>query len=147
MLYGRALAYYALSQQENAQFAIQIAIRRWPDVAQALTREWKGGTPMPKPGEAVSELQVLFGYYEVFGAAWKSVAGAIEWLRESAKNVARLGARRERYTGLTRSGETAGAPETAEAVQKEQTELIRKAQVIGEDEFVRFLEVRPNVYA
>ena len=28
----------------------------------------------------------------------------------------------------------------------EQAELIRKAQVIGEDEFVRFLEVRPNVY-
>ncbi len=146
VLYGRALAYYALSQQENAQFAIQIAIRRWPDVAQALTREWKGGTPMPKPGEAVSELQVLFGYYEVFGTAWKSVEGAIAWLREAAKNVARLGTKRERYTGLTRSGETAGAPETAEAVQKEQSELIRKAQVIGEDEFVRFLEVRPNVY-
>ena len=146
VLYGRALAYYALSQQENAQFAIQTALRRWPDVAQSLTREWKGGTPMPKPGEAVSELQVLFGYYEVFGPAWKSVAGAIEWLREAAKSVARLGARRERYTGLTRSGETAGAPETEEAVQKEQTELIRKAQVIGEDEFMRFLEVRPNVY-
>ena len=146
VLYGRALAYYALGQQENAQFAIQTAIRRWPDVAQALTREWKGGTPMPKPGEAVSELQVLFGYYEVFGAAWKSVAGAVEWLREAAKSVARLGAKRERYTGLTRSGETAGAPETAEAVQKEQAELIRKAQVIGEDEFVRFLEVRPSVY-
>lgn len=146
VLYGRALAYYALSQQENAQFAIQTALRRWPDVAQALTREWKGGTPMPKPGEAVSELQVLFGYYEVFGSAWKSVAGAIEWLRKAAKSVARMGTRRERYTGLTRSGETAGAPETETAVQKEQAELIRKAQVIGEDAFVRFLEVRPNAY-
>ncbi len=146
VLYGRALAYFALGQQENAQFAIQIALRHWPDVAQALTREWKGGTPMPKPGEAVSELQVHFGYYEVFGPAWKSIAGAVEWLREAAKSVARLGARRERYTGLTRSGETAGVPETEEAVKKDQTELIRKAQVIGEDEFVRFLEVRPRVY-
>jgi tetratricopeptide (TPR) repeat protein len=146
VLYGRALAYYALGQQENAQFAVQTALRRWPDVAQALTREWKGGTPMPRPGEAVSELQVLFGYYEVFGPAWKAVAGAVEWLREAAKSVARMGTRRERYTGLTRSGETAGAPETEAAVQKEQAELIRKAQVIGEDEYVRFLEVRPNVY-
>src|ERR1019366_669713 len=33
-----------------------------------------------------------------------------------------------------------------EPVKKEQSELIRKAQVIGEDEFVRFLEVKPNVY-
>ncbi len=146
VLYGRALAYYALGQQENALAAIQTALRRWPDVAQALTREWKGGTPMPKPGENVSELQVLFGYYEVFGPAWKSVAGAVEWLREAAKTISRMGTRRERYTGLTRSGESAGIPETEESVKKEQTDLIRKAQVIGEDDFVRFLEVRPNVY-
>ncbi|GEM_PF-2143507 len=146
VLYGRALAYFALEQRENAEVAVQTAIRNWPDVAQALTREWKGGTPMPKPGEAVSELQVLYGYYEVFGSAWRSVAGAIEWLREAAKAVARLGSRRERYVGLTRSGMNASDAETEEAVQKEQAELIRKGQLIGEDEFVRFLEVQPNVY-
>jgi len=146
VLYGRALAYYALGQQENAQAAIQTALRHWPDVAQALTREWKGGTPMPKPGEAVSELQVLFGYYEVFGAAWRSAEGAIEWLREAARTAQRTGGKRERYVGLSRSGFFAGAPETDEAVLKQQAELIRKAQVIGEDEFVRFLEVQPNVY-
>ncbi|HEY3874874.1 MAG TPA: hypothetical protein VGM92_05325 [Candidatus Kapabacteria bacterium] len=146
VLYGRALAYFALNQIENAQVAVQTALRQWPDVAQALTREWKGGTPMPKAGEQVSELQVLYGYYEVFGAAWKSVAGAIEWLREASRNIARLGARRERYLGLSRTGASASAPETEEAIQREQAELIRKAQVLGEDEFVRFLEVGPNVY-
>jgi tetratricopeptide (TPR) repeat protein len=147
VLYGRALAYYALGQQENAQAAIQTALRHWPDVAQALTREWKGGTPMPKPGEAISELQVLFGYYEVFGAAWKSAEGAIEWLREAARTAQRVGGKRERYVGLSRSGFFAGAPETDEVVLKEQAELIRKAQLIGEDEFVRFLEVQPNTYS
>ena len=146
VLYGRALAYFSLGQQENAETAIQTALRQWPDVAQALTREWKGGTPMPKPGEAVSELQVLFGYYEVFGPAWRSVSGAIEWLREASKNLARVGARKERYLGLSRTGASASIPEREEAVQKEQAELIAKAQVIGEDEFVRFLEVGPNVF-
>jgi len=147
VLYGRALAYYALGQQENAQAAIQTALRHWPDIANALTREWKGGTPMPKPGEAISELQVLFGYYEVFGAAWKSSEGAIEWLREAARTAQRIGGKRERYVGLSRSGFNAGAPEADEAAAKEQAELLRKAQLIGEDEFVRFLEVQPNVYA
>ncbi len=146
VLYGRALAYFALGQMENAQAAIQTALRHWPAVAQGLTREWKGGTPMPKPGEQVSELQVLYGYYEVFGAAWKSVAGAIEWLREALRTAPKAGARRERYIGLTRSGQAANEPETAEAVKKAQDELIRKAQVVGEDEFVRFLEVEPDVY-
>ncbi len=146
VLYGRALAYFALGQLENAQAAIQIALRRWPAVAQALTREWKGGTPMPKPGEAVSELQVLFGYYEVFGPAWKSAPGAIEWLREAARTAPKAGAPRERYVGLTRTGQAAQEPETAEAVKKAQDELIRKAQLIGEDEFVRFLEVEPGTY-
>ena len=146
VLYGRALAYYALGQQENAQGAIQTALRHWPAVAQALTREWKAGTPMPKPGEAVSELQVLYGYYEVFGAAWKSAPGAIEWLREALRTAPKAGARRERYVGLTRTGEAATAPETAEAVKKAQDELIRKAQLIGKDEFVRFLEVEPGTY-
>jgi len=156
VLYGRALAYYALDQQENARGAIQAALRNWPEVATALTREWKGGTPMPKPGEAVSELQVLYGYYEVFGSAWKSVPGSIEWLKGEAQNAMRAGARRERYFGLTRSGlrtDAQGnvvvdqnADQSEEARTKEQAELIRKAQVIGEDEFVRFLEVQPNVY-
>jgi len=146
VLYGRALAYYALGQQENAQGAIQTALRHWPAVAQALTREWKSGTPMPKPGEQVSELQVLYGYYEVFGPAWKSAPGAIEWLREAVRTAPKAGGRRERYVGLTRSGEAAAEPETAEAIKKAQDELIRKAQLIGEDEFVRFLEVEPGTY-
>ena len=157
VLYGRALAYYSLGQHENARGALLIALRHWPQVAQALVREWKGGTPMPKPGEAVSELQVLYGYYEVFGATWKSAPGAIEWLREEEKNFERAGAKPQRYIGLTRSGLRTDAqgnpvmgdeqPQSEEARAKEQAELVRKAQLIGEDEFVRFLEVQPNVYA
>jgi tetratricopeptide (TPR) repeat protein len=155
VLYGRALAYYALEQRENASVAVQTALRAWPDVARSITREWKGGTPMPKQGEAVSELQVLFGYYEVFGSAWKSVPGAIGWLREEAAQTERAGTRQQRYIGLTRSGirtdaqgnavvgETAQSEETRAA---EQAELLRKAQLIGEDEFVRFMEVRPNEF-
>jgi hypothetical protein len=155
VLYGRALAYYALAQQENARGALHAALRHWPQVAQALVREWKGGTPMPKPGEAVSELQVLYGYFEVFGAAWKSVPGAIEWLREEEKSFARAGAKPQRYIGLTRSGLRTDAqgnailtdqPHSDEARAAEQAELIRKAQLIGEDEFVRLLEVQPSVY-
>ena len=156
VLYGRALAYYTLGQHENARGALHAALRHWPQVAQALVREWKGGTPMPKPGEAVSELQVLYGYYEVFGATWKSVSGATEWLREEEKNFVRLGAKPQRYIGLTRSGLRTDAygnaildteqSQSEEARAKEQADLIRKAQLIGEDEFARFLEVTPNTY-
>ncbi|MDP4242649.1 MAG: hypothetical protein Q8922_02535 [Bacteroidota bacterium] len=156
VLYGRALAYFALGQHENATGALHTALRHWPQVAEALTREWKGGTPMPKPGEAVSELQVLFGYYEVFGSSWQSVAGAIDWLRTEAAMAARAGTRPQRYIGLTRSGLRADAQgniivdeqkqQSPEERAKEQAELIRKAQVIGSDEFVRFLEVTPNTY-
>ncbi len=146
VLYGRALAYFGLGQMENAQSAIQTALRHWPSVAQALIREWKGGTPMPKPGEQVSELQVLYGYFEVFGAAWKSQPGATEWLREAARTQPKAGARRERYIGLTRTSQSTNEPDAAEAVKKAQEELIRKAQRIGEDEFVRFLEVEPGIY-
>ena len=158
VLYGRALAYYALGQQENARGAMQTALRHWPQVAQALARQWKTGTPMPKPGEAVSELQILYGYYEVFGAAWKSVAGSIEWLREEEKAFQKAGAKPQRYIGLTRSGlrtdalgnivleEAAAGQLTDEARAEEQAEFIRKAQLIGEDEFVRFLEVAPSTY-
>lgn len=155
VLYGRALAYYALEQRENASLAIQTALRAWPDVARSITREWKGGTPMPKPGEAVSELQVLYGYYEVFGATWKSVPGAIGWLREESAEAERAGAKQQRYIGLTRSGirtdaygnaitEEGGTSEEVRA--KEQAELLAKAQLIAEDEFVRFVEVRPNEF-
>lgn len=155
VLYGRALAYYALEQRENASLAVQTALRAWPDVARSITREWKGGTPMPKPGEAVSELQVLYGYYEVFGAAWKSVAGVIGWLREEAAQAERAGVKQQRYIGLTRSGIRTDAQGNAitqegalteEARAAEQAELLRKAQLIGEDAFVRFLEVRPNEF-
>ena len=146
VLYGRALAYFSLAQMENAQAAVQTALRHWPSVAQALTREWRAGTPMPRPGEQVSELQVLYGYFEVFGPAWKSQAGAIEWLREAVQTQPKAGGRHERYVGLTRTSQAANEPETAEAVKKAQDELIRKAQLIGEDEFVRFLEVEPAVY-
>ncbi len=158
VLYGRALAYYALGQQENARGALQTALRHWPQVAQALVRQWKTGTPMPKPGEAVSELQILYGYYEVFGAAWKSVAGSIEWLREEERSFQRAGSKPQRYIGLTRSGlrtdalgniileETEVGKQTDEERAAEQAEFIRKAQLIGEDEFVRFLEVAPNTY-
>jgi tetratricopeptide (TPR) repeat protein len=156
VLYGRALAYFALGQHENASGALQAALRHWPQVAESLTREWKGGTPMPKPGEAVSELQVLYGYYEVFGPSWKSVPGAIEWLREESTNFVRSGAKPQRYVGLTRSGlrtDAQGnivlgeqAQQTEEQRAKEQEDLIKKAQVIGSDDFVRFLEVRPNEF-
>lgn len=155
VLYGRALAYYALAQRENASVAAQTALRAWPDVARSITREWKGGTPMPKPGEAVSELQVLYGYYEVFGATWKSVAGAVNWLREESAQAERAGAKQQRYIGLTRSGIRTDAqgnaivaegPQSEEARAQEQAELLRKAQLIGEDAFVRFLEVRPNEF-
>ena len=157
VLYGRALAYFALGQRENASGAIQNALRHWPQVAQSVTREWKGGTPMPKPGEAVSELQVLYGYYEVFGSTWKSVSGAIEWLKEEEQQFNRAGgARQQRYIGLTRSGlrtdahgniiHDARQEMDEKARAKEQQELIRKAQLIGENEFVRFLEVRPNEF-
>jgi tetratricopeptide (TPR) repeat protein len=155
VVYGRALAYYALEQRENASVAIQTALRAWPDVARAITREWKGGTPMPNPGVAVSELQVLYGYYEVFGATWKSVPGAINWLREEAAQAERAGAKQQRYIGLTRSGLRTDAQGNAivaegaqseEAKAAEQAALLRASQLIGEDAFVRFLEVRPNEF-
>lgn len=156
VLYARALAYFALGQHENATGALHTALRHWPQVAEALGREWKGGTPMPKPGEAVSELQVLYGYYEVFGPSWKSVGGAIDWLRTESANAARAGAKPQRYVGLTRSGlrtDSQGnvvlgdqSQQTPEEREKEQAELLRKGQVIGGDEFVRLLEVRPNEY-
>ena len=139
MLYGR-LAYFALGQHENATGALQAAVRHWPQVSEALTREWKGGTPMPKPGEAVSELQVLYGYYEVFGSAWKSVPGAIEWLRNESANFVRLGQKPQRYIGLTRSGLRTDAQGnivldaeqqlTEEQRAKEQTELFAKRRSV-----------------
>ena len=157
VLYGRALAYLALGQQENARGAIQSALRNWPQVAESLTRTWKGGTPMPKPGEAVTELQILYGYYEVFGPAWRSVDGAVEWLRDEMRTFAQTGARPQRYVGLTRSGLRTDAlgniiladsadAQSEEARAAEQAELIRKGLTIGEDAFVRFLEVAPNTF-
>ncbi len=139
VLYGRALAYHALNQIENAATAVQTALGYWPGVAQGLLRAWKGGTPMPKPGEAVSEIQVLFGYHEVFGAAWAAVNGALDWLRNAEKIFVQSGARREQYVGLTRSGMKADAHGNLQATKPTNPERLLSAKEIASDNFNRLL--------
>jgi tetratricopeptide (TPR) repeat protein len=148
VLYGRALAYYAMKQPENASAALQIALRHWPLVARGISHEWTGGTPMPRPGEAVSEMQVLYGYYEVFGAAWSSVPGAIEWLRREEQAFQRSGGRQAQHVGLSRSGmKTDGHGNVVAAQQQEIEQALANAKEVGKDEFVRFLEVKPGIYS
>lgn len=146
VLYGRALTYYALNQPENAQAAAQTALRQWPQVAQGLTREWTGPTSLPRAGEAVNEAQVLYGYYEVFGAAWQSVPGALDWLRNEEKSYQRSGGKAPQHVGLTRSGATIDGQSNASEAAAAQEQMLAEAKVVGEDEFVRFLEVTPNAY-
>ncbi len=146
VLYGRALAYYALHQFENAATAVQTALRYWPAVAQGLVREWKSGTPMPKQGEAVSEIQVLFGYYEVFGAAWKSVEGAIEWLKSAEKLFIQSGARREQYVGLTRSGMKADAHGNLQVTKPANVDRLAGAKEVAKDAFNTLLLVDGKHY-
>lgn len=148
VLYGRALAYFALQQPENAATALQTALRHWPMVAQGIGREWTSGTAMPRPGEAVNETQVLYGYYEVFGSAWASVPGAIDWLRREEQAFQRSGGKQAQHVGLTRSGlKTDGHGNVVAASAQEQEEALSKAKVIGEDEYVQFLEVSKDNYA
>jgi len=148
VLYGRALAYFAMQQPENAAAALQTALRHWPLVAQGISREWTSTTAMPRPGEAVNEMQVLYGYYEVFGAAWASVPGAIEWLRREEQTFQKSGGRQAQHVGLTRTGlKTDGHGNIVSATQEEQEAALAKAKVVGEDEFIRFLEVGSNAYA
>ena len=148
VLYGRALAYFAMQQPENATAALQTALRHWPMVAQGISREWTSSTTMPRPGEAVNELQVLYGYYEVFGTAWASVPGAIDWLRREEQAFQRSGGKQAQHVGLTRSGmKTDGHGNVVAASAQEQEEALAKAKVVGEDEYTRFLEVSKNNYA
>lgn len=151
VLYGRALAHFALGQPENASAALQTAMRHWPMVAQGISREWAStGTPMPRPGEAVSEAQMLYGYHEVFGAAWSGVPGAMEWLRAEEQKFQRSGGKQAPHVGLTRTGENidnvgqVASPQ--EAQRQAQLDAIAKAKVVGEDEFIRFLEVAKHEY-
>lgn len=147
VLYGRALAYFAMQQPENATAALQTALRHWPQVAQGISREWASSTTMPRPGEAVNEAQVLYGYYEVFGAAWASVPGAMEWLRREEQAFQRSGGRQAQHVGLTRTGmKTDGHGNVVTSTAEEQNELLAKAKIAGEDEFTRFLEVKKNSY-
>jgi tetratricopeptide (TPR) repeat protein len=145
-LYGRALAFFKGGQLENASSAIQNALRYWPSVAEGISREWKTGTPMPKPGEAVSELQVLYGYFEVFGPAWAAVEGALEWLRGEEKKFKVSGGKPAQHVGLTRSGLKTDGHGNILPPTSEQEDMIANAKVIGSDEFVRFLEVQRNSY-
>lgn len=148
VLYGRALAYFAMSQPENASAALQTALRHWPMVAQGISREWTGGTAMPRPGEAVSEVQVLYGYYEVFGQAWASVPGAIDWLRKEEQAFQRSGGRQAQHVGLSRSGmKTDGHGNVVSQPAQEVEQALANAKVAGEDEYIRFLEVKSNVYS
>jgi len=147
VLYGRALAYYALHQFENAGTAIQTALRFWPAVAQGVGREWKGGLALPKPGEAVSDSQVLYGYYEVFGAAWRSVEGALEWLRTEEKKFVQSGARQQQYVGLTKTGEKAEAQANLRGNSFANEEKLRNAKVVAGDAFTEFVLVGPSEYA
>lgn len=148
VLYGRALAYFAMQQPENATAALQTALRHWPLVAQGISREWTSGTTMPRPGEAVNELQVLYGYYEVFGAAWASVPGAIDWLRREEQAFQRAGGKQAQHVGLTRSGmKTDGHGNIVSATAQEQEEALNNAKVIGGDEYTQLLEVSKDHYA
>jgi predicted Zn-dependent protease len=148
VLYGRALAYFAMQQPENASAALQTALRHWPQVAQGISREWASSTTMPRPGEAVNEGQVLYGYYEVFGAAWASVPGAMEWLRREEQAFQRSGGRQAQHVGLTRTGmKTDGHGNVVATTPEEQNEALAKAKVVSEDEFIRFLEVAKHQYA
>lgn len=139
VLYGRALAYFAMGQPENATAALQTALRHWPQVAQGIGREWTTGTPMPRPGEAVSEAQVLYGYYEVFGQAWTSVPGALDWLRKEEQAFQRSGGKQAQHVGLTRSG--VKTDQGVQSLEDRQKEALAKANVVGQDEYIRLLEV------
>jgi tetratricopeptide (TPR) repeat protein len=148
VLYGRALAYFAMQQPENATAALQTALRHWPLVAQGISREWTSSTTMPRPGEAVNEMQVLYGYYEVFGSAWASVPGAIDWLRREEQAFQRAGGKQAQHVGLTRTGmKTDGHGNIVSATAQEQEEALSNAKVVGEDEYISFLEVSKNNYA
>lgn len=89
LAYGRVLAFYRLKRTGEAREALREAVGGLPEVPHYLT-----ASRVRKP--AVDPHSVRMGgkdqawlYREDMRATWQATPGALEWLRESAKKIAR----------------------------------------------------------
>ena len=85
--YGRALALFGLGRGEEAQAALGKAIDRSPLVA-----EYLGRSRVPRPefhdhGISVGGPDEAWLYRDEMRATWKNTKGALNWLKQTLKNV------------------------------------------------------------
>lgn len=82
VLYGRALALFALSRFDEADDALRGAIERLPLVAEELLKDERPPVEGSMPGyETVSGPDQAYNYWDAQGDCWLAPPGALKWLK------------------------------------------------------------------